>query len=314
MELGRLEEVDVRAIWEHEARDFTPWLLEHEDHLAETLGVDLELEQSEHPVGGFSLDLIGRDLTNDCVLMVENQLERTDHNHLGQILTYAAGTDASSIVWIATSFREEHRQAMDWLNEQTREDVRLFGIEIQAVRIGSSLAAPLFKLVAKPNSWQQQVRSVTRSGKIGTKALAYQAFWAKYLERLRNEHPDWSSARTPPSQNWFDFRSPVRGTRMNVSFAQRRRLRNEIYIDTGDEASTESMFEHLAQQSDVFEEAYGGPVQWEELPNARASRIAVYRDGGDVNLEDNHDDYLAWFFDSGVRLRRALAAVDTDFD
>lgn len=118
--LGRLEGVEVRTVWVHEARDFTPWLLEHADHLAETLGIDLELEQSEHPVGGFSLDLVGRDLTNDAVLIVENQLAGTDHNHLGQILTYAAGTDASSIVWIATSFREEHRQAIDWLNEPTQ--------------------------------------------------------------------------------------------------------------------------------------------------------------------------------------------------
>lgn len=113
MELGRLEEVEIREVSEHEARDFTPWLLDHEDHLAETLGIDLELEASEHPVGGFSLDLVGRDLTNDGVFIVENQLEGTDHPHLGQILTYAAGTDASSIVWIATSFREEHRQALD---------------------------------------------------------------------------------------------------------------------------------------------------------------------------------------------------------
>lgn len=105
MELGRLESVDVRTVWQREASYFTPWLLEHADHLAETLGVDLELEQAEHPVGGSSLDLLGRDLSNDAVLIVENQLEGTDHSHLGQILTYAAGTDASSIVWIATSFR-----------------------------------------------------------------------------------------------------------------------------------------------------------------------------------------------------------------
>ena len=151
MELGRLEGVEVRTVWEHEARDFTPWLLDHADHLAETLGIDLELNQSEHSVGGFSLDLVGRDLTNDAVLIVENQLEGTDHNHLGQILTYAAGTDASSIVWIATSFREEHRQAIDWLNEQTRENIRFFGIELKVARIGTSLPAPLFNLVAQPN-------------------------------------------------------------------------------------------------------------------------------------------------------------------
>ena len=310
MELGRLEGVDIRTVWVHEARDFTPWLLEHADHLAETLGIDLELEQSEHPVGGFSLDLVGRDLTNDAVLIVENQLEGTDHNHLGQILTYAAGTDASSIVWIATSFREEHRQAIDWLNEQTREDVRFFGIELQVVRIGSSVPAPLFNLVAEPNDWQKQVRTATRGGRVGTKSALYQEFWTRYLERLRTEHPDWSNARTPSSQNWMDFPSPLKGTRLNPSFAQGARLRHEIYIDTGDKVRNEGLFEHLLSQKERFEAEYGRPLEWEALPNARASRIAEYRDDADVVFEDRHEEFISWFFDAGVRLRRALAAID----
>src|SRR5437667_8314691 len=122
VELGRLERVDPRLVWGHEADAFTPWLLENADRLAEALGIDLELEAAEHKVGGYSLDLVGRDITNDAVLIVENQLEMTDHSHLGQVLTYAAGTGASTIVWIATAFREEHRQALDWLNENTGED------------------------------------------------------------------------------------------------------------------------------------------------------------------------------------------------
>ncbi len=183
MELGRLRKVEVRTVWESEARDFTPWLLDHHDHLAEALGIDLDIERSEHPVGNFSLDLVGRDLTNDAVLIVENQLGGTDHNHLGQILTYAAGTGASSIVWIATSFREEHRQAIDWLNEQTQENVRFFGIELQVVQIGESLPAPLFKLVAQPNDWQKQVRSATGT-RIGSRVALYRSFWTAYLKLL----------------------------------------------------------------------------------------------------------------------------------
>jgi len=311
MELGRLERVDAREVWGHEARDFTPWLLEHADHLAETLGIDVELEQSEHPVGGFSLDLIGRDLTNDAVLIVENQLAATDHGHLGQILTYAAGTDAQTIVWIATLMKEEHRQAIDWLNEQTREDVRFFGIELRVVRIGDSARAPMFNLVAQPNDWQKQVRSVTRTGRIGTKTALYREFWTKYLDQMRSEHPDWSRASTPSHQNWMDFPSPIRGTRLNPSFASRARLRSEIYIDTGDAARNDDIYSRLSAQRDVFEAAYGRPLEWEELPNARASRIAEYRDDGDVVYEDRHDEYIAWFLDAGERMRRALAAIET---
>src|SRR5829696_9348086 len=137
-ELGKLEHVDPRLVWTHEAHEFTPWLLANADRLSEALGIDLELEAAEHGVGGYSLDLVGRDITNDAVLIVENQLATTDHTHLGQVLTYAAGTGASTIVWIATEFREEHRQALDWLNEQTGEETHFFGIELQVARIGES--------------------------------------------------------------------------------------------------------------------------------------------------------------------------------
>ncbi len=321
MELGRLERVEVRTVWENEARDFTPWLLDHHDHLAEALGIDLEIEQSEHPVGDFSLDLIGRDLTNDAVLIVENQLGGTDHNHLGQILTYAAGTGASSIVWIATSFREEHRQAIDWLNEQTRENVRFFGIELQVVRIGASLPAPLFKLVAQPNDLQKQVRSATRPDRT-EREIQNHNFWTRYLERLREEHPDWSKGGTPSIKNWMEFKSPINwmnlklpinwinlrrpGIRLNLTH---RRLRHEIYIDTLDKTSNDSIFEHLLQQRKLFETEYGRPLQWEPLPDARACRIAEYREDADVASEGRYDEFIDWFFDAGVRLRRALSAV-----
>ena len=310
MELGRLEPVDVRTVWENEARDFTPWLLDHDDHLAEALGIDLEIQQSEHPVGNFSLDLIGRDLTNNAVLIVENQLGGTDHNHLGQILTYAAGADASSIVWIATSFREEHRQAIDWLNENTQEGVHFFGIEVQVVRIGESPPAPLLKLVAQPNDWQQQVRSATRSEGIGTRAILYRNFWTRYLERLMDEHPDWSKARTPSKENWMEFPSGIRAIWISLSFARGRQLRHGIYINARDRTETEMIFEYLSQQRELFEAEYGRSLQWDTLPSSRSSRIVEYLKDVDVAFEDRYDEFIDWFFDAGVRLRRALSAID----
>lgn len=309
MELGRLERVEVRTVWENEARDFTPWLLDHDDHLAEALGIDLEIEQSEHPVGNFSLDLIGRDLTNDAVLIIENQLGGTDHSHLGQILTYAAGADASSVVWIATSFREEHRQAIDWLNENTQENVHFFGIELQVVRIGESPPAPLFKLVAQPNDWQQQVRSATRPERIGTRAVLYRKFWTRYLERLRDEHPDWSKARTPSMGNWMEFPSGINAIYITPMFAKSQ-LRHAIYINTGDKSENEGILEHLSQQQEPFETEYGRPLQWETLPNSKSCRIAEYMEDANVNMEDRHDEFIDWFFDAGVRMRRALSAIE----
>jgi hypothetical protein len=156
-DLGRLEPLDPRQVWSHEAQDFTPWLLDNADTLAEALGLDIELTTAEHPVGDFALDLVGRDLTNDCVLIVENQLSPTDHGHLGQLITYAAGTDAHTIVWLSPTFREEHCQALDYLNTLGGENARFFGVQIGVVRIDNSKPAPMFNLRAQPNDWHAKV-------------------------------------------------------------------------------------------------------------------------------------------------------------
>jgi hypothetical protein len=157
--LGRLEPVDPREVWPSEAHDFTPWLLGNAQALSEAVGMDLTLEAAEHPIGGFSLDLIGVDTATGDRVIVENQLEASDHTHLGQILTYAGGTSPANVLWLATFFREEHRAALEWLNERTDENTRFFAVRIQVVRIGVSQPAPLFTLVVQPNDWGKKVRA-----------------------------------------------------------------------------------------------------------------------------------------------------------
>lgn len=310
-ELGRLAPVDPRTVWMREDRDFTPWLLTNQDRLAEALGIEVELTQAEHRVGGFSLDLIGKDLTHNTVLIVENQLEGTDHTHLGQILTYAAGTDASTIVWIATRFRDEHRQALEWLNEMTSEDTRFFGIQIRVVKIGESSPAPLFELVAEPNDWQKQVRAGTASVRVGGKGEFYRQFWTRFVERVRTEHPDWTRANRSTTDNWFNLRSPIAGTSITPGFAAGSRLRNELYIDSGDGETNLELLERFIAVRTAVESAYGRPLEFEDLPGKRACRIAEYREG-DVSTVDRHDEFIDWFFDAGVRLRRAIQSIDID--
>src|SRR5947209_1954124 len=308
-ELGRLESIDPRDIWTHEAQDFTPWLVSNADRLSEALGIDLELDGAEQPVGGFKLDLVGRDITNDAVLIVENQLATTDHSHLGQVLTYAAGTAASTIVWIATAFREEHRQALDWLNENTGEDVHFFGVELQVVKIGDSPPAPLLNLVVQPNEWQKQVRAAIQRSAVTGKGALYAQFWPNLLERVHGEYPEWTRSRRAGPENWIEMKSPLRGTIISSGFAQGERLRHELYIDTGDGERNLEIFEQLRAHREEFEIAYGRPVEWEELPQRRACRVADYRGNSDVTNEGDHAAFVGWFVDAGVRLRRALAAV-----
>jgi len=306
--LGTLEEIDPRTVWKGEATDFTPWLLEHGEHLAEVLGIDLELEHAEHPIGPFAVDLIGSDLSNGVTLIVENQLESTDHTHLGQLLTYAAGTEAATIVWLATRFRDEHRQALDWLNQITREDVHFFGIEIRVVRIGESQPAPLFEVVAQPNEWQKQARSAS-TGALSPRAALYLQFWEAYLARVRDEHPDWTRARIPQRVNWMSQPSPIPGTQINPCFVSKGRIRHELYIDTGDAEQNTALFEQFETQREAFEAAYGRALTFEPLPDRRACRIADYTTG-DVTVTDQHGHYIAWFLDCGERLRAALSAIE----
>jgi hypothetical protein len=305
-DLGRLVQVNPREVWPHEALNFTPWLLDNADRLAEALGVELELTQAEHPVGGYSLDLIGRDLTNGTVVIVENQLADSDHGHLGQLLTYAAGTAAATIVWLTTRFRDEHRQALTWLNEHTDEGTHFFGVELGVVRIGESVPAPLFKVVAQPNDWQKAVKASASSSTSGRSAL-YGEFWARYLDRVRAVHPDWTGAR-PTKLSWLWMASPVKACGLQPSFAAGGRLRHELYIDAQTAERAAARYDMLASQKEALEAAYGRLLTWEPLPGKRACRIADYQEGT-IERPDDYDTYIEFFLDAGQRMRNALASV-----
>ena len=153
VQLSRLERVDLGDVWKSEPASFTPWLAENLVFLSETLGMDLELEAQEKNVGPYRADIVCKDTTDNSWVLIENQLEATDHTHLGQILTYAAGLNAVTIAWIARRFTDEHRAALDWLNENSTDNLQFFGLEIEVWRIGESPPAPKFNIVAKPNTW-----------------------------------------------------------------------------------------------------------------------------------------------------------------
>ncbi|MBN2560511.1 MAG: DUF4268 domain-containing protein [Phycisphaerae bacterium] len=176
--LGRLEKVDLRTGWKNEAGDFTPWLAQDENLklLGETLGMDLVLVGQEQGVGQFRADIVCRDVASSSTVLIENQLEPTDHNHLGQILTYAAGLEAVSIIWVARKFIDQHRAALDWLNEHTDEQIAFFGLEVELWRIGKSPVAPKFNVVSKPNNWTRSVRPASKS--------PYAEYWQAVTEQF----------------------------------------------------------------------------------------------------------------------------------
>lgn len=179
IEIGSLIPVDLRLAWAHEANDFTPWLASNLDRLRAAVGIDLVLEGTEVTVGPFSADILATDaLTNERVL-IENQLEQADHAHLGQILTYLAGLDARSVIWIAKAFRDEHLSAVRWLNNNTMDDFSFFAVEVSAVRIGDSPVAPLFSVVEKPNDWDRQLHQAAPGIQEDKPSRLAKEYWEK---------------------------------------------------------------------------------------------------------------------------------------
>lgn len=235
--LGKLEHLDPRKIWKNEAADFTPWLADHIDLLGEALGFDLQLEQSEAAVGDFSCDILAREVGTNRPVIIENQLERTDHGHLGQLLTYAGGLDAAIVVWISPEIRDEHRKALDWLNRHTDDQVDFFGVSLEAIRIDDSKPAVQFTLVALPNDWGK-----TRFEKKGVseRGMIYKEFFQALIDELRKK--SFTNAKTAQPQSWYAFSSGVSGIVYGIAFSTQG-LRSELYIDMGNKERNKAIFE-----------------------------------------------------------------------
>lgn len=306
-ELGKLQRLSAREAWAHEATHFTPWLLENASVLGEVLGMDLELNFAEHSVGNFSLDLIGTDLATGETVIVENQLEKSDHSHLGQLLTYASGTDAATVVWVADAFRAEHRAALDWLNERTDERTRFFGVEVSAVRIDDSPLAPLFELTVAPNDWQKEVRSQAAATGLSIRQESYREFWGLFLDLLQQQHPGWTNTRKPLPQSWMVLPAGVSAASYVVA-SGRDQLRVEIYFSSSSAEVNEENFHALLKHKDQFESAFGDPLLWDPLEGKKACRVSFSR-AGDIMDQHEWPEYAQWYVDTVNRLRGAVQSL-----
>lgn len=307
VDVAKLEKVAARVAWPHEASDFTPWLLANASELGEALGMDLELSAAEHGVGEFSLDLIGKDVATGDIVIVENQLEKSDHNHLGQLLTYAGGTDAVNVVWVADEFRAEHRAALDWLNERTDERTRFFAVQISAVRIGNSPYAALFEVIVMPNDWQKEVRSQAAATALSPKQESYREFWSLFLELLQEQHPGWTNTRKPLPQNWMNLPAGVSVANYTV-VGGKDRLRVEIYFSSSSSEVNDENFRKVLAHRQTLETAFGDPLTWEPLDGKKACRVSFSRTG-DIAHAEQWDEYAQWFVDTAYRLRTAVQSL-----
>lgn len=288
--LGRLVKVELRDIWLSESTDFTPWLAREENLavLGEALALDLELEAQEKSVGPFRADILCKDVGSNDWVLVENQLERTDHSHLGQLLTYASGLDAVTIVWIAARFTEEHRSTLDWLNRITDESFRFFGLEVELWRIEDSPAAPKFNIVSKPNDWTKSVHQAARAideSQVSDLRVMQRDYWAALHAELDRQAGPVPGNRKPQFQSWMNY--PVGRSGFGaaaVMVRPRREVRTELYISN---ESAKAYFSLLEDQKAAIEQEIGYALDWEALPDKRDCRIAIRL--AETDAEDRSD-------------------------
>lgn len=312
MKISQLVPVDIRNVWPTEPYHFTPWLLENSQALSDVLGLQVELEEREHKVGTFSLDVIGHVIGSEQVVIVENQFGSTDHTHLGQIMTYAGGTDPAVVVWIAEFFREEHRAALDWLNLNTHTELKFFGISLGAVRMAGAdenLVAPRLELVCKPNDWEKLAKQEAIADKAGgtsARNALYKEFWTDFQELIQGR--GWTNG-TAPAQNWWTLSTTAPGYSWGVSYMTGG-CRSELYIDTGDKVRNEYLLSLLEEREAALGAAFGeGELIFDPLPNKRACRFEVQLPGPKVVDRDTWASALAWMVATQERLRKAVAAA-----
>ncbi|NTE33439.1 DUF4268 domain-containing protein [Agrobacterium tumefaciens] len=304
--LGKLVTLSAKSVWLYEAQTFTPWLADNLDLLGEALGIgELELKSTEVPAGEFRLDILAEDESGNPVL-IENQFGKTDHSHLGQLITYMASQrkDATAI-WIAEKIREDHRAAIDWLNATTTDGFDFFAVEVEALKIDNSDPAPFFRIVAQPNNWSRAVDAkVAADQDLADRHILRMAYWNSFSEFLKSTDPTFS-VRKNNKDHWHEFKVGRSGFAISATInAQKNRVGIELYNHRD---PFKIGIKGLERDRADIEHEIGASLEWQELPGKKASRIVLYRYDVDVSDKNTYADIHSWMLDKMQRFRKAFA-------
>lgn len=292
MELGKLNKIyDLRQVWPHEANNFTKWLIKEENLklLSNTIGIDIEFEDCESSVGDFSVDVFAKEEGTNKNIIIENQLEDTDHNHLGKIITYASGKNASYIIWIVKNARDEHRNAIEWLNNHTDESVGFFLLEIELWQIDNSNLAPKFNVVESPNNWAKEIKNNNESiSKIKSLQLS---FWEKFKEYASSQLDFINnfSLRKPHPRQWYNISIGTSQCRISLTINTKENAINAgIYIDNNKDLYNK-FYNHREQIEKLLEDKLNWNIGSKDV------RLFIRKYIDVINNENNWEECFKWF-------------------
>ncbi|MBM3252730.1 MAG: DUF4268 domain-containing protein [Candidatus Omnitrophica bacterium] len=302
MPLGRIKTVDLRNVWKNEAHDFTTWLAQKEnlDLLSEKVGIDMKVIGTEANVGTFTVDILAEEENTGRKIIIENQLETTDHDHLGKLITYASGYEAEIVIWLVKDVREEHRQAIDWLNEHTDENLSFFIIKMELKQIDDSPYAPDFRIISNPNDWAKTIKKSTLDSTLSDTKSTQLEFWTKFKEYALKNRTALRLRKTYP-QHWYDisFGSSEAHVCLTIN-TQNNQIGCEIYINDSKET-----FSKLHQNKDKIEHELGEKLKWLELPERKASRIRLFKEA-DINKVDRWEESFKWLQEEAEKFQRVF--------
>ena len=302
--LGALRPVEPRSMWRNEAADFTPWLASPDNiqRLGEAIGFELEVEHTEVAVGPFAADILARDSATGNYVVIENQLNRTDHDHLGKALTYAAALGAKTVVWVASTFTDEHRKTLDWLNDNSVEDLSFFGVQVELWVIDESKPAVRFNVVSRPTELLRQV-IVQAQGELTPIRRLQLEWWTAFREALVSAKAV-PSAQSPRPQYWYNVALGKTGYHLSATAnVDEARIGVRVYMMHrfgGDAALTQ-----LLESRQEIEKAVGEPLLWNPNPEA-SDKVIVLQRKADLRIKGQWPDYLKWMVDAVVRLRQVF--------
>ena len=299
--LGTLKEItDLRSIWPHEALNFTPWVAENVDLLADAVGLDITVDETESSVGDFNVDIYASETGTDRKIIIENQLEDTDHDHLGKLITYASGKGADVVIWVVKHAREEHKAAVEWLNNHTDDKIGVFLCEIKLFQIGDSQIAPAFTVVERPNDWTKEIRKTASANSTQQQRLEYWQAFNDYAFSDANFSRIFNK-RKPTTDHWMDFSIGSSACHIAVSQIQKRKAVDvELYINDDKE-----LFKSLFAHKDEIEKNMEMELEWKELPERKASRILIEKT---VDLDDRATwpEQFDYIMDTCIKMKRAF--------